>query len=819
MAQSSFWYFGDNAGLNFQGSNVFSINDGEMHAVEGCITATNRDGQLLFYSNGEVLWNSQHDTMFNGADLLGSESSTQSSLAFPNSDQSQWLLVTLNGISINGTVNYSLIDMALDGGLGGVVSTQKNIPIDSGQLAEKLSGVVGTGNSDGSYWFVYHTIQPDTLKICRIDPGLNVIAHNALETGQSSVDQVGYSRFSQNGEYYAFIHRVDFIYTLTAYRFNSELGALSSQISVPLDLMDCYGLEFSPNSRFLYITGALPIAGQPRTVLQLSFEEFDEQSIESSMITIGSQSNNIFANGAIALGPDRKIYKSSWENSIQIINEPNAEGVNCNWDTIGLSLGSNQALRGLPNSVSGMLFYQIFYQNRCQYDSMKFNVYPNYYDSIDWNFGDIASGSANLSSSNSPIHVFSDTGEFLVKAIVFDTLFVDTVELMVRVLPIPEAQLGNDTVICIGSEAVWEMDISLVDFLWSTGSDSNAILVNDSGWYRVTVSNSCGLVIDSVYVQMDDTLSFWLGRDTALCESDTIGIDIFLHARQSFVWSTGDTMNLTVEAGSFLSTDLEPILIWLAAQNACGSHRDSIYISFYALPKVDLPSDTVNCFNQHFMVSHPSDQGVNYMWGDSSVSLSYLITSSDEVRLFAYNQCGSDADTMRVLFYPEIEVELGADTAICQGDSVRLIASWPSSNYSWSTGATDSIITVHKEDNYVVTITNGPCILVEQRQVTWEAEACDSTTCKFEVSNVFTPNGDGINDGLRVANQCADLNFELSIFNRWGQLVFASQALHKTSWDGYSNGAAVSSGTYFLLIEYMLNDERKILKSSVELMR
>ncbi len=56
-------------------------------------------------------------------------------------------------------------------------------------------------------------------------------------------------------------------------------------------------------------------------------------------------------------------------------------------------------------------------------------------------------------------------------------------------------------------------------------------------------------------------------------------------------------------------------------------------------------------------------------------------------------------------------------TAICEGDSVFLDATWPNSSHLWSTGQLDSAITVDTEGNYVVTITNVPCQMLEQQQV------------------------------------------------------------------------------------------------------
>ena len=80
------------------------------------------------------------------------------------------------------------------------------------------------------------------------------------------------------------------------------------------------------------------------------------------------------------------------------------------------------------------------------------------------------------------------------------------------------------------------------------------------------------------------------------------------------------------------------------------------------------------------------------------------------------------------------------------------------------------------------------------------------------ISNVFTPNGDGINDyytlgfddnGVRVggtSNPCND-KIEIQIYNRWGTLVYESNEFPDFKWDGTNkSGAKVGPGTYFVLI-------------------
>jgi gliding motility-associated-like protein len=71
------------------------------------------------------------------------------------------------------------------------------------------------------------------------------------------------------------------------------------------------------------------------------------------------------------------------------------------------------------------------------------------------------------------------------------------------------------------------------------------------------------------------------------------------------------------------------------------------------------------------------------------------------------------------------------------------------------------------------------------------------------VPNVFSPNGDGINDFWELEDAFLYTNSEIKIFNRWGQKLFESNG-YDVPWDGTNEkGRAVSDGVYFYIINLM----------------
>jgi gliding motility-associated-like protein len=71
-----------------------------------------------------------------------------------------------------------------------------------------------------------------------------------------------------------------------------------------------------------------------------------------------------------------------------------------------------------------------------------------------------------------------------------------------------------------------------------------------------------------------------------------------------------------------------------------------------------------------------------------------------------------------------------------------------------------------------------------------------SVTVPFTVPNTFTPNGDGIGDTFEIEGINNYPNCVVSIYDRWGQLLYASIG-YRNPWDGVSHGVALPAATYY----------------------
>ena len=163
--ESANWYFGEFAGLNFNSGNPVPLLDGKLDTREGCATISDPNGNLLFYTDGVTVWDRVHKVMPNGQMLLGHGSSTESALIIPKpGSKSRFYIFTidqpsyyLKDIAVINGVNYSEVDLALNGGYGDIVDGVKNKhlvtynPNDATENKYKSSEkITAVTHSDGS---------------------------------------------------------------------------------------------------------------------------------------------------------------------------------------------------------------------------------------------------------------------------------------------------------------------------------------------------------------------------------------------------------------------------------------------------------------------------------------------------------------------------------------------------------------------------------------------------------------------------------------------------------------------------------------------
>jgi len=243
--------------------------------------------------------------------------------------------------------------------------------------------------------------------------------------------------------------------------------------------------------------------------------------------------------------------------------------------------------------------------------------------------------------------------------------------------------------------------------------------------------------------------------------------------------------------------------------------------------------DTGICFGE--VVQLNASGAVGYQWSPSSGLSNAFIANpianpASDVTYFltAIDQYGCSLfDSVSItVFAPPLSVVTNADTIICKGSVVLLqvnqsgTVSWlPSDNLSCSNclqplAAPDSTIT------YVVSVTDINECFAGTDSVTIEIDTnCnENLTPSAIIPTAFSPNLDGNNDFFNVLGN-GITNYQLDVYNRWGELVFTTNT-QDAGWDGTYNGEQQEVGVYIWHLEGSMPDGTIVNKNgSVTLIR
>jgi gliding motility-associated-like protein len=415
--EAAIWYFGRNAGLDFNSGNPVPLTNGQLNTYEGCSTIADINGNLLFYTDGITVWNQNHTTMTNGFGLLGDPSSTQSGIIVPRpGDPNSYFIFTAGILDNPVGVNYSEVDMTQNGGLGAV--TTKNVALIN-PTSEKLTAVQHANGTD--YWVITHGWQNDAFYAFLVTaagvsptPVTSNVGIDLANPGPfgGSTNAIGYLKVSPDGTKIGIIHN-----NLGAelLQFNPATGVVSNAITLNSE-RGVYGIEFSPDSNVIYVGYGFFVGFNfelRANVYQYDVSTTNAVAIQNSA-TLVSPIQTIEI-GALQLGIDGKIYVAQFDQTyLGVINNPNTLGLGCNYVENGVALAGRQSSLGLPPFVQSFFLSGILAENFCLGDGTEFSITSSEpILNIDWDFGD-----GNASTLENPTHTYAATGTYTVSVTV-----------------------------------------------------------------------------------------------------------------------------------------------------------------------------------------------------------------------------------------------------------------------------------------------------------------------------------------------------------------------------------------------------------------
>ena len=213
----------------------------------------------------------------------------------------------------------------------------------------------------------------------------------------------------------------------------------------------------------------------------------------------------------------------------------------------------------------------------------------------------------------------------------------------------------------------------------------------------------------------------------------------------------------------------------------------------------------------HLTVHHSDYSDVEKVACDHYDWETVTYTESGNYEQTLTNMAGCDSVVTLHLTVIDTALEILTLTEdFCEGMSAELVAVTEMTDYLWSTGEELPNITVTQPGMYSVTASQGGC----RATARYTVEACDF---RLWLPNAITPSkSDGLNDVFCLPQRAHSMinDFEISIFNRWGELVFYSTD-KGFQWDGSIEGKVFVGTVYNYLIRCTVNGKPQRFKGSV----
>jgi gliding motility-associated-like protein len=342
--------------------------------------------------------------------------------------------------------------------------------------------------------------------------------------------------------------------------------------------------------------------------------------------------------------------------------------------------------------------------------------------------------------------------------------------------------------------------------------NGNIIYVNSPGtYYCVEITpDSCQLLSNSVTVQQYNTPSIQASPSGVMCPGDTITISLTASSTSAVSWNPP-------LSGSALTQTITTPGTYSCTVNACNIGTTvSITIVPTSVSAVITPLTTTTvCVGDSVLLGANSGMDT-YLWQPGSNTSQSMYVFSDGLYYLTTSDSGGCVarDSFQVNFTPNLlSMPLSQDTTVCTGTLVTLTAlgaptlTWydaPGGNVL-ATGPVFTINGLQGNTTYYV-LTDDSICKSQPEAVTVYTEECTP-----QIPNVFTPDGDGVNDVWTIYEAHAN-GMHVWIYDRWGVLVYEWDGL-AGYWDGtyMKNGKPVTDGVYYYIAD--ISDLNNVLSS------
>jgi len=370
----------------------------------------------------------------------------------------------------------------------------------------------------------------------------------------------------------------------------------------------------------------------------------------------------------------------------------------------------------------------------------------------------------------------------------------------------PKINLGKDHIMCDSANLQLTAAAQNGVYSWllngaPMAETGDQIITHYPGGTYVAVVTvpGCGVFKDTVSITYAQPLRppFNLGPDTLLCPNQIYTLNAAIPGATAYDWSTGsaDSSIKISNAGDYY--------VFVTYQGLC-QVTDSVLVTYRNDKPLDF-HDTAICKGSTLVLNADFGQGT-YKWSsvppqrddqNQTGQSTYFVYKAGKYAVLAQVGNCVYTDTLTVSFDDSLQVSMIKDTTLCYGENFGLRVSGNADTLVWQDGTLSNVYYPTQPGIYTVIASNG-C-----GRDTLTANINFATcSCRLLLPNAFTPDGDGRNDNFRPLHACEMSNFEMNIYNRYGELVFRSLD-PDAAWDGTLHGGArAPAGAYVWAAHY-----------------
>lgn len=763
QSQGVKWYFGSQAGLDFQGGSPTPITDGKLNTLEGSSSIANTKGQLLFYSDGITIYDKNNNPMkvdipgpprdTTQAPLGGNQRSTQSALIVPKPTckgcEYLYYVYTTSEIRGNKQLTYSIVDMRKNNGTGAIVA--RNLPVTSVPSTEQSASV--RNDRDTTYWVVTHDYKTNCYRVSHLTTSTTVSEKQFClgPPADSLTNAEGYIKIGPTDT--ASVNKSERPLvvispgppknTADLFTFNDSTGVMTFKRTLDLGPTPpkAYGAEFSPDGKTLYVTFLADTTSNGKQsgysyIVKYDLSQKSDSLLKSSRTVVDSSSTRQY--GALQIGSDGKIYVAvKGATSLGVIENPNAGLLDSlRFNPTGQTLGGKVSQLGLPNQVAN--FNQpsngpsLTHADTCANSPTTFQIGPNcpkLKEVYTLTFGD---GSAPVSTTSSQpqqhtytkpgsytasLHIIttSKDGSFICKdTTIFDPLTIIATPDAFTIAPDQES-CGRDVTLKIPVTAtiyVWVVNGAVV-----SRQQQLVIPKNRYGALQVIgfAANGGCFNSDTVNVLMRKPPTLDLGPDSVFCQGTSYTLTVPQTTWQTFQWSNGITTrdNVITKAGTY-SVIAQNNINGIVCENS-----DSVTLKEAPKPVLRASlSAPATCTSANGVIDATVSPTGSYTYIWSNGAGVVLPTTTNRIngltvgtyRLRATSNQSCTADSTFKLIAPATSSQgPNRQKCISPGDTLVLYPSdltIAGNTYKWSTGDSTRSIAITASGTYTVLVVN-----------------------------------------------------------------------------------------------------------------